>query len=65
MNYRIVSDSSSNVFTLPGVNYCTVPMKVRVGANEYVDTPELNLSEMIVELYAFKGKSGSSCPNVQ
>ena len=65
MNYRIVSDSSSNVFTLPGVNYCTVPMKVRVGANEYVDTPELNLTEMIEDLKAFKGKSGSSCPNVQ
>ena len=27
MRYQIVSDSSSNVFHLEGVNYTTVPMK--------------------------------------
>ena len=64
MNYMIVSDSSSNVFSLPGVNYTTVPMKV-LGAREYVDTPELDLAEMVAELKVFKDKSGSSCPNVQ
>ena len=65
MSYKIVSDSSSNVHSISGVNYCTVPMKVLVGPNEYVDTPELNLSEMVEDLKSFKGKSGSSCPNVQ
>ena len=65
MNYRIVSDSSSNVFAIPGVSYTTVPMKVLVGPNEYVDTPEMDLAEMVADLKSFKGKSGSSCPNVQ
>ena len=64
MSYVIVSDSSSNVFTLPGANYTTVPMKV-VGEKEYVDTPELDLAGMVEDLKVFKGKSGSSCPNVQ
>ena len=64
MSYVIVSDSSSNMFTLPGVNYTTVPMKV-VGEKEYVDTPALNLAGMVADLKEFKGKSGSSCPNVQ
>ena len=65
MSYVIVSDSSSNVYAIPGANYTTVPMKVLVGPNEYVDTPALDLAEMVADLKSFKGKSGSSCPNVQ
>ena len=64
MSYVIVSDSSSNVFALAGTNYTTVPMKV-MGSKEYVDTPEMDLAEMVEDLKTFKGKSGSSCPNVQ
>ena len=65
MSYKIVSDSSSNIYTFTDANYTTVPMKVLVGPNEYVDNPELNLSAMVEDLKSFKGKSGSSCPNVQ
>ena len=64
MRYKIVSDSSSNMFSLAGIHYTTVPMKV-LGAKEYVDTPELDLAAMVAELKEFKSKSGSSCPNVQ
>ena len=65
MSIQIVSDSSSNVFALDGVNYTTVPMKVIAGEKEYIDNPELNLRGMVDELKVYKGKSGSSCPNVQ
>ena len=65
MSRIIVSDSSSNVHAIPGVNYTTVPMKVLVGPNEYPDTPELDLTAMVADLKSYKGKSGSSCPNVQ
>jgi len=63
MRIKIVSDSSSNVFHLEGANYTTVPMKVRA-EKEYIDTPELDLQGMVQDLKEFKGKSGSSCPNV-
>ena len=43
MNYKIVSDSSSNVFHVEGLNYVTVPMKVIFGGKEYVDTPDLDV----------------------
>lgn len=65
MSYKIVSDSSSNVFTLAGVDYTTVPMKVIAGDREYTDTPQLDLQGMVSDLKQYKGKSGSSCPNVQ
>ena len=65
MNMKIVSDSSSNVFVVEGANYVTVPMKVVAGENEYVDTPALDVKGMVDDLQVHKGKSGSSCPNVQ
>ena len=64
MRYIIVSDSSSNVFTINGAEYKTVPMKI-IAEKEYVDTPALDLAGMVSDLQQFKGKSGSSCANVQ
>ena len=63
MRFRIVADSSSNVLSLPGVNYTTVPMKI-VAAKEYVDDQSLDLAGMVHDLQQHKGTSGSSCPNV-
>ena len=65
MSMKIVSDSSSNVFSIPGANYVTVPMKVVAGDREFIDTADLNVQEMVDFLKGYKGKSGSSCPNVQ
>ena len=62
---KIVSDSSSNVFCVEGLNYVTVPMKVIAGEKEFIDTPDLDLQNMVDTLKNHKGKSGSSCPNVQ
>ena len=63
MNFRIVTDSSSNVLSRPGENFACVPMKI-VAGQEYVDVPGLNLTQMVEDLKVYKGKSGSSCPNV-
>ncbi|MBQ8812987.1 MAG: DegV family protein [Lachnospiraceae bacterium] len=63
MNYKIVSDSSSNILTLNDPNFESVPMKV-IAEKEYVDTAGLNLYGMVEDLKNHKGKSGSSCPNV-
>ena len=63
MAFRIVADSSANILTLPGVNYTTVPMKI-VADKEYVDDIHLDVAQMVADLQAHKGKSGSSCPNV-
>lgn len=65
MNIKIVCDSSSNVFAMEGLNYTTVPMKIIAGEKEFVDAPGLDLKAMVDYLKGYKGKSGSSCPNVQ
>ena len=63
MNFRIVADSSCNVLALSDPNYATVPLKI-VAAKEYVDNADLDLAGMVADLQSYKGKSGSSCPNV-
>lgn len=63
MQYKIVSDSSSNILHMQIPNFASVPMKVRA-EREYVDAVSLDVAAMVAELKAHKGKSGSSCPNV-
>lgn len=65
MSIRIVCDSSSNVFQSEDLNYTTVPMKINAGTREFVDAPGVDVQSMVDYLKEYKGKSGSSCPNVQ
>ena len=65
MSIQIVCDSSANILSSQDKFYTTVPMKIIAGGREFVDTPQLNLQEMVDFLKEHKGKSGSSCPNVQ
>lgn len=64
MNYKIVSDSSSDIFSLENVNYSSVPLKIITDEKEYIDTPELDVDNMISDLSKYKGTSKSSCPNM-
>jgi len=63
MNCKIVSDSSSNVYTMSGVPYASVPLKIYAGNQEFADTPELDIPEMVAHLQGIKTRSSTSCPN--
>ena len=66
MKFKLVSDSSSNVYALNTVDcYSTVPMKIIAGDRDFVDTAALDVKEMVDYLKSYKGKSGSSCANAQ
>lgn len=64
MKFKIVSDSSANIFSFPGVSFASVPLKINTAEAEYVDDEHLDVANMVQELQAYKGKSGTSCPNV-
>lgn len=64
MNMKIVADSSANLLTFQGAPYASVPMKIVTDEAEYVDDANLDTSLMLEELAAYKGRSGTSCPNV-
>jgi len=63
MNYRIVADSSSNVFELPGADYAHVPLKIINQGVEYVDVPGLDVFGMLDAMKASREGSSTSCPN--
>lgn len=62
MNYKIVSDSSSNLLKSTQW-YQSVPLKI-LGQQEYIDDGTQDVAEMVHHLKHFKGKTSSSCPNV-
>lgn len=64
MKFRIVADSSSNVFTVDNVDYKSVPLKIISGGKEYEDVPGLDVDSMVEELRSSKDTSSTSCPNV-
>ncbi len=63
MKIKIISDSASNVYSIPKEDYVSVPMKIVTDQKEYVDTPDLDVRQMVEELRAYKGRSGTACPN--
>ena len=64
MSYRIAADTSSSMFKLDGVDFAYAPLKIITKDKEYVDTPELDVAAMMSDLKAYKGTSGTSCPNM-
>lgn len=65
MNYKIVSDSSSNLLKLEGINYESIPLHIIVSDKDFVDNETLDLNEMQNTLSSYNGKSSTSCPNSQ
>jgi len=63
MNYKIVTDSSSDVLSIADVELASVPLKIITTEKEYVDDKELKVSDMLADLEKYKGRSSSSCPN--
>ena len=64
MKIKIVTDSASNLFSLPGVDFESVPLRIVTDSKEYVDTVSLNVTEMVNELSTYKGRSSTACPGV-
>ncbi len=64
MKFKIVSDSSSNVRSLPGAVFASVPLKINTADTEFVDDEHLDVAQMVEQLRENKGKSGTSCPNI-
>ena len=63
MRMKIVSDSSSDMLSLEGVEFASAPLKIITSQKEYVDDEALDVEEMVNDLLSYKGRSSTSCPN--
>ena len=65
MTYRVISDSSSNLLAYNGgFDYTTVPLKILVDGEEFVDEPGLD-TELLVNSFEKSQVDSTSCPSVQ
>ena len=64
VDFKIVSDSSSDVLSLEKVVFESAPLKIQTAEKEYVDDANLDVEQMASELLKYSGKSGSACPSV-
>lgn len=64
MKARIVADSSANLQSIEGVDFVSAPLKIITEYKEYVDDASTDPVQMMKELEIYKGKDGTSCPNV-
>lgn len=64
MNFRIVSDSSSNLYTLSDVDYAYVPLTIHCDGVDFIDTETLDVSKMNEFLNSTKAPSSTSCPSI-
>lgn len=61
--YKIVTDSSADLTQLGGVPFGVAPLKIITEEGEYTDDRLLDVSQMVEELYRYRGSSSTSCPN--
>ena len=50
LKYKIVADSSSNLFSLSDVDFAAVPLKIITEESEYVDDTALDIAAMVADL---------------
>ena len=62
---KIVADSSADVKTVSDVPFLSIPLKIITAHKEYIDDDSLQTEDMIHDLFSYKGKSSTSCPNSQ
>lgn len=65
MNIRLVADSSADLLTFEGADFTPVPLHIITDDGEYTDDAALDVGAMVQELFTYKGRSSTSCPNVQ
>ena len=67
MTWKIAADSSCDlregIPPLPNLSFAIVPLKIRVGVQEFVDDSTLDLSDMKRALASFDGPTSSACPS--
>ncbi len=62
-NVRIVADSSSDMFSLDGIDFRSAALKIITDKKEYVDNILLDVEQMANELLSYSGKSSTACPS--
>lgn len=64
-NFKVVADSSADLFEFGEVPFASAPLKIITAKKEYVDNKDLNIKAMVDDLAHYSGRSSTSCPNTE
>lgn len=64
MKIKIISDSSSDLLELEGVDFQSVPLTISTDEKEYIDDENLDVIEMTDYFASYKGVSRTACPSI-
>ena len=62
---KIVLDSSADLMEMQDVDFACAPLVISTAERDYIDDASLDVAAMANELYNYKGRSRTSCPNVE
>ena len=65
MNYKVIADSSANLYNINRDDFQSVPLHIMVADKDFVDDKDLNLVEMHQALSLHHGKTSTACPSSQ
>lgn len=60
---KIVSDSSSDILEIPGIDFACASLKILTAEKEFTDNSDLDTTEMVSYMEQYKGRSQTSCPS--
>ena len=67
MTWHLVSDSACDLYTLSGcenqMDFTTIPFSIRIGGNEYIDTADMNIPEMLEANETHAEIAQTACPS--
>lgn len=63
-NIKIVTDSSSDLIGMDGVEFASAPLKIVTNEKAYTDDESLDVRDFAEAMARYNGKSSTSCPNV-
>ena len=67
MKWKIIADSGCDYRSLdnlaPNTEFVSVPLTIQVGDTIYTDDAQLNIDQMMEEMYATTTASKSACPS--
>lgn len=61
---KFVADSSCDFREFPGVNFVSVPLTMSTSERSFRDDANLDITEMLDYMAAYKGRSYTACPSV-
>jgi len=62
---KFVADSACDLKEYPGINFETVPLSISTDERNYVDTPDLDVHEVLDYMAGYHHRSFTACPATQ